>query len=430
MSAGRIREPVDVPRVISVARVAAMVVLGLSIARVALHAQIQMPDPSQMAGIPRPVDDLPDGTVSVRLIRGQLSNNITDYPVEMHLQGATAVRTASTDETGRASFAGLPAGALVHAVAVVDGERLESQEFPVPARGGIRVMLVAATRPGAAEPSRGNAAPAPSVAAQPGSVSLGGNTRFIVEITDDGLQIYYVLDLVNSAQTPVSSGPVVFRLPVGAQGATVLEGSTPAATMNGTHLTIAGPFQPGSTAVQMAFIMPTSGGEQQLAFSVPVALPALGVVVRKIGAVTVESAQATNRQEMTTPEGQSYFILNGQGIPAGGEVTLNLSGLPHHSAVPFRLTVALVMVILIAGTWTACRSGGSSATTARRRQLRARREQLFGSVVKLEEQRRTGQIDASRFAVRRNALIVQLERVYGELDAGGGVTGGDEGLAA
>ena len=34
-------------------------------------AQFQMPDPRQMAGIPRPVDDLPAGSVSVRLIRGQ-----------------------------------------------------------------------------------------------------------------------------------------------------------------------------------------------------------------------------------------------------------------------------------------------------------------------------------------------------------------------
>ena len=39
----------------------------------------QMPDPKQMAGIPRPVNDLPDGSISVRLIRGQLSNNIASH---------------------------------------------------------------------------------------------------------------------------------------------------------------------------------------------------------------------------------------------------------------------------------------------------------------------------------------------------------------
>jgi hypothetical protein len=46
-------------------------------------AQLQMPDPKQMSGIPAPVTDLPAGHVSVRLIRGQLSNNIQGHPVEI-----------------------------------------------------------------------------------------------------------------------------------------------------------------------------------------------------------------------------------------------------------------------------------------------------------------------------------------------------------
>src|SRR5216110_222123 len=87
-------------------------------------AQFQMPDAKQMSGIPRPVTDLPNGSVSVRLIRGDLSNNLTNHPVELH-QGSK-VTTVKTDENGRAQFDGLTAGAGVKAVAVVGGERLES----------------------------------------------------------------------------------------------------------------------------------------------------------------------------------------------------------------------------------------------------------------------------------------------------------------
>ena len=58
-----------------------------------------MPDPKQMAGIPRPVDDLPTGSMSVRLIRGQLSNNIADHPVELHF-GNGRVLTVKTDDAG------------------------------------------------------------------------------------------------------------------------------------------------------------------------------------------------------------------------------------------------------------------------------------------------------------------------------------------
>ena len=109
-------------------------------------AQFQMPDPKQMSGIPRPVTDLPAGHVSVRLIRGQLSNNIQGHPVEMHAGGK--VLTVKTDENGRAEFSGVAAGTTVKAVAVVDGERLESQDFPWPGDGGIRVMLVATPKGG------------------------------------------------------------------------------------------------------------------------------------------------------------------------------------------------------------------------------------------------------------------------------------------
>ena len=90
-----------------------------------LRAQFQMPDPKEMSGIPRPVTDLPNGSVSVRLIRGQLSNNLTNHPVELH--AGSKVTTVKTDENGRAQFDALAPGTAVKAVAVVDGERLDSK---------------------------------------------------------------------------------------------------------------------------------------------------------------------------------------------------------------------------------------------------------------------------------------------------------------
>src|SRR3954463_7505928 len=85
-------------------------------------AQFQMPDPKQMSGIPRPVDDLPDGSISVRLIRGSLSNNIANHPVQLLVDGEST--TARTDEAGRAQFDKVKPGAAVTASADVDGEHL------------------------------------------------------------------------------------------------------------------------------------------------------------------------------------------------------------------------------------------------------------------------------------------------------------------
>src|SRR5437762_13793110 len=84
-----------------------------------------MPDPKEMSGIPRPVEDLPNGAISVRLIRGSLSNNITGHPVKL-LAGGKEL-TVKTDDAGRAQFNDVPPGSTVKAVADVDGEHLESR---------------------------------------------------------------------------------------------------------------------------------------------------------------------------------------------------------------------------------------------------------------------------------------------------------------
>src|SRR6185312_4853560 len=154
-------------------------VLALSLTFVALGAAApalaQMPDPRQMSGIPRPVDDLPNGSASVRVIRGDMSHNVQNQPVEMRAGNTT--RTVNTDPEGRAQFDNIAAGTPVKFSTVVDGERLESQEFAMQPRGGVRLLLVA-TDPNAAtaEPS------APAVA---GTVTIAGESRIIVEPNDE-----------------------------------------------------------------------------------------------------------------------------------------------------------------------------------------------------------------------------------------------------
>ena len=56
----------------------------------------------QASGIPRPVDDLPAGTISIRVIRGDLSHPVVNHPVELRV--GDDVRTVNTDAEGRAEF--------------------------------------------------------------------------------------------------------------------------------------------------------------------------------------------------------------------------------------------------------------------------------------------------------------------------------------
>jgi hypothetical protein len=374
------------------------------------HAQLQMPDPREMAGIPRPVTDLPTGHVSVRLIRGQLSNNIQGHPVEMHA-GAKVVATVKTDENGRAEFSGVPSGTTVRAIATVDGERLESQEFPWPADGGIRLMLVATPK--------GGDAPPPVFQPQPGNVVFGDQTRVIIEHADDALQVYYILDIRNSARTPVNPpSAVVVNMPAGALSATVLAGA-PQAVALGDHVAITGPFAPGRTEFQLAFRVPVSSGDVTFEQTMPLSVPGLAVLMKKVGNLSLSSPQLPNVQEREF-EGERYILAQGPTLAAGTPLAITVSGLPHHSAWPRRIALTLALTMLVAGFWAAGRRTTPRADAARVKQLTGKREKLLGELVRLEQQRRAGSIDAAKYAERRPVLMAQLERVYRDLDAEGG----------
>ena len=371
-------------------------------------AQLQMPDPREMSGIPRPVTDLPEGHVSVRLIRGQLSDNIPGHPVDLLAGGK--VMTVKTDENGRAEFSGVAAGTSVQAVAIVDGERLESQAFPWPSQGGIRVMLVATMKGGAA---------VPVLPAQPGNVVLGDDTRVIIELGDEALQVYYLLDIQNSARAPVNpASAFMLDMPSGAQSTAILEGA-PQAVARGSRVTVTGPFAPGQTGVQASYLFPYTSGETSFTQTLPVSSVGVAVLMKKVGDMSLTSPQLPMQEEREF-DGERYVLAHGPPLPAGGSITLNISGLPHHSPVPRTIALALVGMIFAAGLWTAVRIPRQGENLARVKQFSNKREKIFGDLVRLEQQRRAGTVDAARHTERRQALIAQLERVYRDLDAESG----------
>jgi hypothetical protein len=382
-----------------------------------------MPDPKQMSGIPRPVDDLPAGSVSVRLIRGALSNNIAGHPVDLHV--GDKVRTVKTDEAGRAQFDQLPAGATLKATADVDGERLESQEFPAPAQGGIRLLLVATDK---------NAAPAtqPDAPAVSGQVVITNQSRIVMEPADEAVNVFYLLDIENAASVPVNPpAPFAFDVPKEAVGTGIMEGSTPRATFAGRRVTVQGPFAPGHTFVQVGMSMPSTSGSIEISQAFPAAMQSLAVVAQKAGDARLSSPQIANQREMPA-DGQTFIAATGGGVAAGQPIVLTLSGLPHHSNAPRTIAMLLAAGIAIVGVVLGgTRKPPDPTRAAERKRLVSRRERLMNDLVRLESDRRTGRIDAQRYATRREELIAALELVYGALDADDAGPGPDRaGVAA
>ncbi|HKW03159.1 MAG TPA: hypothetical protein VJN96_25260 [Vicinamibacterales bacterium] len=326
---------------------AILIAMCLGLAAMPAAAQ-QMPNPKEISGVPLPAQDLPAGTLSVRVVRGAFTSNVNNQPVEITVDGKA--QTKKTDDTGRVQLAGLKAGAKVRAVTVVDGARLESQEITIGATG-IRVVLVAVD-PEAEKRAAEDRALAAGPAVK-GVVVFGPESRVIAELSDDQLNVYYILDILNTARTPVDPGaPIIVDLPHDARGAALMEGSAPSATVKGSRLTVTGPFPPGSTSAQVAFSLPYSGDTARVEQLWPAALSAVTVLVAQTGGLDLQSTQLSAKQVMND-QNQPVIFGSGPALQAGKALTFEITGLPHHARWPRYVALTLSGLILSAGLWAA-----------------------------------------------------------------------------
>jgi hypothetical protein len=396
----------------------------------ALPVSAQMPDPRLMHGQAIPAGELPAGSVTVRVVRESVGNNLPGVAVELH--GAGEVRRATTGTDGRAQFMSLPGGARVHATAVIDGERLESAPFEVPATGGVRTILVAGLGLGT-----GGTAPAPAPTPAPGQsapaagmagLSFGDNTRFAVEFQDDTIAVFYLLEIVNNTAAPVQlPAPLVFTVPTDAVGTSLLDGASPLVVVNGLRVSVAGPIPSGVTLVPIAYRIESWGARHEIHQAFPLPIDQVAAGVQRLSGVTVESPQASSIREATLG-GHAFLIASGPGLPAGTPLRLVLAGLPYKSSLPLYTALALAVTVAVLGGWLAMTP--SPGTDGTRQRLEARRARGLATLAALDADHRAGRVPEAAYEQRRTRLLADLERVYGALDQGGVPPDGGQGLAA
>jgi hypothetical protein len=100
------------------------------------------------AGMPLNDGALAPGILTVRVVEGAFTRDFANQLVEVEVAGGK-IDSARTGPDGRAQFAHLPIGAGVRVWSVVEGERLQSDTFAMPAESGVRVLLVAGSGAGA-----------------------------------------------------------------------------------------------------------------------------------------------------------------------------------------------------------------------------------------------------------------------------------------
>ena len=368
---------------------------------------MQMPDPRQMSGVPLPMGDLPVGTVTVRVARGAVTNPLTGVTVE--LTGA-GTKTAPTDAQGRATFTGLPPGTRLKASARVDGEKLDSQEFDVPTSGGVRLALIA-TDPELTKKAEDDRRLAASPAVD-GVVVLGEQSRIVVELGDDGLNVFNILQILNTARRPVKIGrPLAFDVPAEAIGLGLLEGAPKDALASGHRVTVSGPFAPGTTLLQFGYTLPFVSSAMSIRQTMPASMTGLSVAVQTDGGMRLSSPQLAQQRTMSA-QGQSFIVAEGPPVPAGGTISLELTGLPHSPVWPRNVALTLAGVVLLAGIWASMRSKAPEERPSRARHD-AERERLFSTLLALDEKHRRGELDERRYTEEREDLVAALSRMYG-----------------
>lgn len=377
----------------------------------AANGQVNMPDPSAIAGQPLPAPELPNAAVSVRVVRERMGNNVAGQEVTLNV-GSTP-RTAKTDAQGRAQFEGIAPGTVVQATTTVDGEVLTSQPFSVPGTGGVRVALIAGIATAAAR-EKAEAEAAAREPARPGVVELGPESRIVIEFQDDVLTVFYLLEVVNNARTPIDiGGPLLIELPTGASGPSMMQGSSPNASVRGDLLTITGPFAPGVTVAQVGFTLPQARAATTIRQKWPAAMAQVFVGVEKIGEIQMSSPNLTGTREMQAEGGAVFIMGTGGRINAGDELVIHLTGVPSHSNVLRNAALALAALVFGVGAWFAFAPAKAALTETS--VLRARKERLLGEVVALERTRRNRPLSAGEEAKLRRATA-ELEQLAADLD--------------
>ena len=248
-------------------------------------------------------------------------------------------------------------------------------------------------------------------------MSIGEQSRFVLQPREESVDAFYLLDIANNQTVPVNPPtPFEFDLPSDAAGATIMDGSSPQASVKGVHVTVQGPFAPGHTFVQIASSIPAPDGAIDIAQKLPANLDQLAVIVKKIGETTLKSPQLKEQREMPA-DGEVFIAATGGPVAAGQPIQIVVDGVPHHSQAPRRIALALAVLIVALGAWFASRpSADAAARAAERARLIARREKLFSELTRLERDHRAGRVDesplraAARGAGRRARSDLQRAR--------------------
>jgi hypothetical protein len=391
----------------------------------------QEADAQDMAARPLMVDDLPVGTVTVRVGRGSLSNAAVgvDVAATVTLPGGKASeRTEKTKADGRATFSGLPAGAEFQAHTVVDDQRLQTASFAIPAEGGARLMLVSEGKQGAqasqpANPHAGahghggnpteSAVGAGADTSDPSVLRVSSSSKMLIDVREDALAVMENLVLENTSDRifRAEHGGIAIPLPAGASNVEALEGGSPLELEQGSTMFLRGAIPPSTShtpPVQARFgFYVSTAGESSITLRQPMPLgletPVVMVPENDHLKLSAPGLQAMAPQADERGSRIQIFLL--ASVPRNGVLSITVSGLPTRSRLGQTIATVLVAALLFALAlgWRRPRAEHRPGKSS------GRRHELFAELVEVERARRAAGAGDVSLAQRRAELVAAIE---------------------
>lgn len=377
---------------------------------------------------------------------------VAGVPVEIAVTGPAGARPPApiqTDESGRALFERLPAGAQLVARARVQGRTFESAAFAAPAAAGQRVRVEVDWREGKALMARFTGVPGgpdkvyyARAADQPRpylslpfqlTSALGVSTNIIVarpiwftmhggaSVEDDKLFFQIQISIYNASVSPYDPGMEGLRIPLprGFSGASVEDEVTARVKVDEDRgLVWRGILPPGERTFVAGFSLDSADGAAHFDMPMPYGMFSGQLVFEKTPGVTIDGPPDVRVQTGQTDDGRPLVVYQNLLLDPGDRLRFDFAGLPQHPAwqgwVRWAIS-ALVLGLLGWGVWGVARRGRRGG--GRRSQLEAEREDLLQAVVELEADLRRARVSDTVYQQRRAELMRQLEAVYAELAA-------------
>jgi hypothetical protein len=371
------------------------------------------------AGTVVPDPALPAGTLEVKLL-DENGAPIPNHPVNLGMVGqgkAINVKEGRSDAAGMARFTDLPIGGSSAGAAVMEwrGLRLGTVPFAMPETGGARAEIRALAR-----------------TADPKVVSIGMGGRIVLAMNQDALIVLEFLPLENASDKMFDPGPgaIEIPLPTGHVGTQVKEEERKLEVRKDVGVAVHGPIVPQRSIVAagdrgteqevtIQFVLPYRGDTLTFSQPMPNGIGRFTLIIdQKLKDARASGPGVGERQEKSLG-GKNYWVMPVEGVPAGGTLTFELTGLPstgsRGEAIAGALSILLVLSTIVFARRPATSGGGQKTAGDARARLVKTREGLFTDLVALERDARAAGTAAP--AERRKELVTRLEQVYRDLAA-------------